>query len=108
MKLRADEVLIQMAETFRSRNSEYGDNWITVGKVFAALFPEGLELKTEADWIAFHWLSWIVGKLTRFTNSNMQSLDSLHDIVVYGAMLETFLRSNHQQQLERKTDDDKK
>lgn len=105
MKLRADEVLIQMAETFRSRNSEYGDNWITVGKVFVALFPEGLELKTDTDWIAFHWLSWIVGKLTRFTNSNMQSLDSLHDIVVYGAMLESFLRSK---QLERKTDDNKK
>src|SRR5215472_16173658 len=106
MKLRADEVLIQMAETFRSRNSEYGDNWITVGKVFAALFPEGLELKTEADWIAFHWLSWIVGKLTRFTNSNMRSLDSLHDIVVYGAMLETYLRTNSKQ--ERQTEDDSK
>src|SRR5215472_125687 len=98
MKLRADEVLIQMAETFRKKNSEYGDNWIAVGKVFVALFPEGLELKTEADWIAFHWLSWIVGKLTRFTNSNMQSLDSLHDFPVYGAMLEAFIKNNRQEE----------
>lgn len=104
MKLRADETLTHMAETFRERNSTYGDNWITVGDVFVAMFPEGLELQTEADFIAFHWLSWIIGKLTRFVNSNMKSLDSLHDVAVYCAMLETFLK----QQQERNTANDGK
>jgi len=89
MKLSADFTLERMAETFRNRNTMYGDNWITVGKVMKALYPEGITSKTEEDHIVHHWISWIVGKLTRYVNSG--DIESIHDMAVYGAMLETFL-----------------
>jgi hypothetical protein len=84
-----------MAQTFKVKNSRYGDNWAIVGKVFVALYPNGLTLKTEEDWVLFHWMSWKIGKLTRFTQTKHTHLDSIHDDAVYTAMIETYLRNNN-------------
>lgn len=92
MKLRADKVLEEMAETFRSRNPMYGENWITVGAVMVALHPNGLTLNTADDFIRFHFLDWTIGKFTRFVNTNMTHTDSVHDAAVYMAMLEAFIK----------------
>jgi hypothetical protein len=91
MKLRADKTLSIAAKTFARKNKRYGDNWENVGKVFVALYPNGITLKTEFDFILFHWLSWKIGKLTRFTQTNHTHLDSLHDDGVYTFMLETYI-----------------
>ncbi len=93
MKLRTDKTLKSMAELFTQRNKQYGDNWETVGKVFAALYPNGLTLKTEADFILFHWVSWKIGKLTRWVNSGHTHLDSIEDETVYTAMIATFINN---------------
>lgn len=91
MKLRADITLEQMAKTFRERNETYKENWITVGKVMEAMFPEGLTLRTEDDFVRFHFFDWVVGKLTRFVATDMKHTDSVHDAAVYLAMLESHL-----------------
>lgn len=81
-----------MAKTFEAKNKQYKDNWITVGKVFVALYPEGITLKSEQDFVLFHWMSWKIGKLSRFVNTGHKDLDSIHDDAVYTAMIETYIK----------------
>jgi hypothetical protein len=92
--IHADKVLQQMAKTFKVKNKKYGDNYLNVGKVLKALFPRGITLKTEYDQVLFHWISWKVGKFTRFIQTGMTHLDSIHDDSVYGAMIEDWVRTN--------------
>lgn len=91
----AADILAAMADTFRERNAVYKDNYKTVGKVMAALFPNGIELNTEADHNFYHLFELAIVKLTRFTNSGLRHKDSIHDIAVYSAMLE-LLVNDHQ------------
>jgi hypothetical protein len=90
MKLRADLILESAASTFRERNATYGDNWERVGKVLVSLFPDGLTLKTEADFVRFHFFDWVIGKITRYTESDMTHMDSIHDAAVYLTMIEAY------------------
>jgi hypothetical protein len=81
-----------MLDTFKARNTTYGENYLMLGKVMVALFPNGITLQTEEDHIKFHWVSWFVGKFTRFAASGMVHEDSMIDASVYGAMLAAFLK----------------
>jgi hypothetical protein len=80
-----------MAATFRSRNPMYGENWKNVGNVMAAMFPNGITLRTPRDFVRFHFFDWTVGKLCRFVNADMEHTDSVHDAAVYLSMIEAFL-----------------
>lgn len=91
IKLQTDKRLEAMAATFRERNSKYGDNYITLGKVMVALFPDGITLKTEKDFILYHWMDWAMGKWTRFVKTKMTDTESVHDGAVYMAMIEDYL-----------------
>lgn len=85
----ADEILAQAANTYKERNKLYGSNYLNVGEAMKAFFPNGVELKTSNDHVRFHLFCWIVGKLTRYANQwDEGHQDSIHDIVVYAAMLE--------------------
>jgi hypothetical protein len=92
MKLRADLVLEEMANTFRQKNIKYGDNWEKVGHMFVTLFPEGIMLRTFDDFVKFHFISWIIGKFSRWASDGKfdGSDDSLHDAGVYIAMFQAF------------------
>lgn len=92
--IRADKVLQQMAKTFRIKNKTYGDNYLHYGKVMLALFPGGITLKTAYDHVLFHWISWKMGKFTRFVQTNLTHIDSIHDDAVYTAMIEAFIKTN--------------
>lgn len=87
-----DQILEEMARTYKQRNEMYGENFVTMGPVMKALFPNGIELKTQQDFIVFHLLDWLVGKLTRFVNSGLVHIDSIHDLAVYAAMIEMMLQ----------------
>jgi len=87
-----DQILEEMAKTYKQRNEIYGDNFMTMGPVMTALFPNGITLKTQQDFIVFHLLDWMVGKLTRFVNTGMVHIDSIHDLAVYAAMIEMMLK----------------
>jgi hypothetical protein len=93
MTLRADKIMMEMAATFRQRNKMYGDNWKVVGVVMKALFPNGMKLETENDFVKLHLIDWMVGKLTRLAHSKLTHVDSVHDLAVYAAMLEAIIRS---------------
>lgn len=85
-----DEVLASMEsmrETFKERNATYGENYIAVGKIMAALFPNGVTLKGEEAFLQFHFMDWCVGKLTRFSRTGMTHYDSIYDEAVYAVML---------------------
>jgi hypothetical protein len=87
------DILDTMAATFRERNATYGDNYTRIGPTLALLYPDGITLKTPDDFVRFHFIVLIVVKLTRFTSSGSTHIDSVHDLGVYAAMLESFLPS---------------
>lgn len=87
--MRADKILLEASKTFTERNAVYGDNWKIVGEVMADLFPNGIPLKTPHDHNRFHILMLLVVKLTRYANNwEKGHADSIHDAMVYCAMLE--------------------
>lgn len=85
------DLLRAAAATFEERNAVYGSNYLNVGPVLRALFPDGIpkDLPLQTEW---HLFELIIVKLTRFANSNLTHLDSIHDSVVYGAMVESILK----------------
>jgi hypothetical protein len=82
------DLLAKMADTYRERNAVYGDNWRRVGDVMMSLYPEGMHLQDADAFNRWHLFELIVVKLTRFANSKLTHVDSIHDIAVYAAMLE--------------------
>lgn len=85
----ADSILMEAANTFRTRGNVYKDNYRTVGLVMKALFPDGITLKTAEDHERFHIFMLGVVKMTRYVkNWATGHQDSVHDQTVYSAMLE--------------------
>ena len=87
------DTLEAMAKTYRERNAVYGDNWRSVGDVMMKMFPNGSEMRDAEDFNDWHLFELIIVKLTRFANSKLTHIDSIHDIAVSAAMLEASLRS---------------
>lgn len=89
------EVLKEAAKTYEERNAVYGSNWRRVPEVMKAMFPDGVpgELVTEPHW---HLFELIVVKLTRFAKSNLSHEDSIHDAMVYSAMIESILKEEQE------------
>jgi hypothetical protein len=91
------DVLIDMAETYRERNKVYGDNFLKVGKIMEILHgpdsaaPASGLVATAEDFNKWHLYELMIVKLTRFANSGLTHRDSIHDMSVYGAMLESIL-----------------
>ena len=96
-----DARLESAAQTFRDRNSAYGSAYLKSGAVMAALFPGGVKLLSPGDHVRFFMIRMIVSKLTRYagTFADGGHKDSIHDAVVYAAMLEDYddveLAQNH-------------
>jgi len=83
------ELLRSGADTYEERNKIYGDNYKRHGEVMLALFPNGVKLDGIDDHNRFGLLTQKVAKLTRYCenfNTGGHS-DSLHDDMVYTAML---------------------
>lgn len=96
MKTAAD-ILVEMADTYRERNKVYGDNYKRVGEVMAAMFPNGVQLLTAQDYNVWHLFELMVVKMTRFANSELTHEDSIHDLAVYAAMVESLIRKDNNQ-----------
>lgn len=92
MSTSVPDILEAMAKTYRERNAVYGDNWKNVGDVMLRLFPQGIELRDAQAFNRWHLFELIIVKLTRFANSGLIHIDSIHDIAVYAAMLEAALQ----------------
>ena len=71
---------------FRSK-----DNYKMVGKLMAVLFPHGVP-KALLHGDVLHLFTMKLGKLSRFANSGLTHIDSIHDDAVYSAIIESCLR----------------
>ena len=88
------DALIIAGKVFAERNEVYKDAYLVVGKVTAALFPEGVKLETETDHNRWHLLELIIVKLTRYAAQwEHGHSDSLDDIMAYAAMIRTLDRN---------------
>jgi hypothetical protein len=91
----AADILAGAADTFRERNAVYRDNAVMVGQVMECLFPDGVTIKTKEDHHFYHLFELIIVKLTRFANSELRHKDSIHDLMVYAAMVENLVEQHN-------------
>lgn len=84
------ELMRRLATLKEEKGKEYGDTWDQVDAIMTILFPKGVTV-AEGQWKHWHILHWTIGKLVRFANTNMASLDSLDDLIVYLSILRTIL-----------------
>lgn len=85
----AHQILRQAADVFEERHAVYGDNYKKLGAVMAALFPDGITLKTVDDHNRFHLILLKVVKMTRYLENWNRGghEDSMIDDAVYAAMV---------------------
>lgn len=83
------ETLSEARNVYDERNAVYKDNFRNVGEVIAALFPNGVVLKTAEDFTRWHIFELEIVKLTRYTQNYEQGghEDSIKDRIVYLGIL---------------------
>lgn len=81
-------ILRGMADTYEERNAVYKSNYKVCSEVMKALFPDGVS-KEIAHSDVFGLFYMIVGKATRFAATGLSHKDSIHDIAVYAAIIES-------------------
>jgi len=84
----AADVLRKALETYEQRNLVYNDNYVRLGLVMQALFPDGLTIKYAKDWERLYALLMIQVKQTRYVEQwqNGGHPDSSIDTAVYAAL----------------------
>lgn len=87
-------LLRDMAATYEERNKVYGDNFLRVGGILQAMFPNGVKLSSAEDFVRWHLFELKIVKLSRFAVSGLTHQDSIHDDGVYSAMVESLLTDN--------------
>jgi hypothetical protein len=82
------ERLRDAAALFEKRNAEYGDNYRVMGNTLKAMFPSGLTVRTEEEWVRIFLLIMCVMKTTRYAKNFLRGghQDSLEDLSVYAQM----------------------
>lgn len=86
------EIFEKAAATFKDRNGQYGAAYLKQGDILAAMFTEGITLKTPDDFRRFCLFTMIIGKMNRYSEVLRKGevhLDSVHDAGVYSFMLES-------------------
>lgn len=90
----AKETIAEAAQVFESRIAAYGEkNYERTSRVLKALWPDGIppHISSSPEFVLFFP---IINKLCRFVNSGLTHTDSLTDIAVYAAMLETEIKGH--------------
>ena len=85
------EILAAAAKLQQEKDAEYGAGWRDFGPVMDALFPKGLTLVSPRDFGRFALFTLAAAKLSRYASNfdNGGHSDSLRDLSVYAAMLES-------------------
>lgn len=77
------------AALYEERNKLYGDNYKRFGTAMAAMFPDGLIIKTAEDWNRLGIYVQVAAKFTRYANMwSSGHKDTVDDIAVYAMMLQ--------------------
>lgn len=84
--------LKNLSKLYADRNAQYGDNYLKFGAVMAAIFPDGITLKTAEHHNRFALFVQMAHKLTRYARSINRGghEDSLDDLAVYAQMAQEF------------------
>jgi hypothetical protein len=92
----ASDILASGAATYAERNKVYGDNYRMVAPIMKVLFPYGVPARViHSD--KWHMFELLVVKITRFATSKLEHIDSIHDAMVYAAMIEASIKEEHSQ-----------
>ena len=83
-------IIQEMHNTFKERNQMYGDSFQSVGEIIKILFPDGVKLSSVEEFRKFSAFNFIVVKIIRFA-PYMDHTDSIHDVGVYCAILESMM-----------------
>lgn len=83
-------ILREAAATFQERNAVYGSNYRMVAPIMKVLWPQGVPsaLVTTHRW---HLFELMVVKMSRFAISGLTHQDSIRDLAVYAAMVESLI-----------------
>lgn len=83
-------LLVADIQLYLDRRGIYGESERDFADVMSMLFPKGLMLVTNSDWVRYGLLHHVVGKLVRYANNFTEGghPDSLRDMRVYLAMLQ--------------------
>lgn len=83
-----DERLRDAARLFQDRNQEYGANYREWGAVMAAMYPQGLTVRTQEEWLRLCLQVVRVMKETRYAKNFVRGghQDSMDDLSVYAMM----------------------
>jgi|GEM_PF-1715367 len=91
----ASDILAAGAKTYAERNKTYGENYRMVAPIMKVLFPYGVPAGTiHSD--KWHLFELLVVKITRFATSKLAHQDSIHDAMVYAAMIEASIKEEQQ------------
>lgn len=76
------------ADLFEERNAAYGSNFVTMGPVLHAMFPQGLTVETPDEWQRIFSIVMFAMKTTRYASNIRRGghRDSLDDQAVYSLM----------------------
>jgi hypothetical protein len=98
MKKNVPARLAELGRLFEERDKAYGDSWRRNGILIAAFFPEGITLRTAADFGRFNTLLMIINKLQRYARNfgTGGHADSLDDLAVYAQMLQQLDHDHNQ------------
>lgn len=91
MSKTAGQILAEATKTYAERNAVYGENHVRAAKMLDAMFPDGLLIKGPEAFDRMHILFLILVKLSRYAvavERGESHQDSLHDNIVYHAILE--------------------
>lgn len=85
----AAKQLEEAAAIIRGRNAVYGDSVRPHAEAMAALYPNGITLKTPEDFARFSLVNMVIIKLTRYCANERGHRDSVIDSINYlGALAE--------------------
>ena len=96
-KKNAPEILRAMASTFEERSASYKEGHVILGRVIAAIYPEGIPPRI-AHSPRFHFFYMILSKAVRLVTADLGHEDSAHDIGVYAAMLEASIFNEREEE----------
>lgn len=88
-RLDVDDRLRRAADMFVEKSNLYGDNYLTCAKIMTMLFPNGITLSSESDFLRISLLGNVFNKATRYVASGFDKPhdDSSWDLSIYSMML---------------------
>lgn len=92
------KMMEKWTETYRKKNSNYGNSWLLTGQTLALWYPKGLMIDTPRKFIALGLVVRMLDKILRYANLELtvekdkvgeKSSESAFDLGVYGFMAGT-------------------